>query len=153
MSSSSRKIWIGNIDVKATEYQLLKLVEPFGAIEHFDFVYSLNAQGQRVPRGFAFVTFEQAISAVKAIRQLDSLKVLSRHLRVKPATSNADPALKDLKRPRPGPSCTASSSASLSLGEKQAKIRAMEAKLKALQTNDLEFKVVTPTTHKSSKSS
>jgi RNA recognition motif-containing protein len=44
------KIWIGNIDTKLTEYQLLKIAEQFGVISSYDFLYNINDKGQRFPR-------------------------------------------------------------------------------------------------------
>jgi len=36
---SERRIWIGNIDVTLAEYAVLQLVQPFGELEKFDYVY------------------------------------------------------------------------------------------------------------------
>jgi hypothetical protein len=44
------KIWIGNIDTKLTEYQLLKIAEKFGVISSYDFLYNINDRGLRFPR-------------------------------------------------------------------------------------------------------
>ena len=44
------KIWIGNIDTKLTEFQLLKIAEQFGAISSYDFLYNINDKGLRFPR-------------------------------------------------------------------------------------------------------
>jgi hypothetical protein len=44
------KIWIGNIDTKLTEYQLLKIAEKFGVISSYDFLYNINDKGNRFPR-------------------------------------------------------------------------------------------------------
>ena len=72
------KIWIGNIDIKLTEFQLLKIVEKFGKIASYDFLYNINDRGGRTPRGYAFVTYKTAADAATAIQQLHKKKLLDR---------------------------------------------------------------------------
>ena len=80
-SSLKSTVWIGNIDSKATEAQVLKLVKPFGKVVKFDFIYSLK-DNERIPRGYAFVTYDNYVSADKAIRGLNGLQVLNKTLKV-----------------------------------------------------------------------
>ena len=128
---ASRKVWVGNLDPRVTEYQLLKLAEPFGAIEKLDFVYGLDHSGaNRVPRGFAFVAYKTPESALKAIRQLDGVKLLNRPLRVKPAKSAGGE-----KRPLKD-NDDKERDAKMAKMAKEDKIKAMEAKLKAMQEGD-----------------
>ena len=162
------KLWIGNLSPTTAEIQLLKLVEPFGAIASFDFVYSVNESGDRVPKGFAFVTYERPGDARAAMAKLDGVRVQGRPLRVKYATSDAVRGPLDrFNRKRAlekrlgggagtiaaiaGPS--SSSSSSLGAGSsKEDKIRAMEAKLKAMQADNLKLKIVPGSSKKSKKS-
>ena len=77
--SSQNKLWVGNIDSKLSEYQLLKLFEAFGKVTAFDFLYTMNTEkGSRTPRGYAFVTFESSDAAKKAIQQLNNKKINGR---------------------------------------------------------------------------
>ena len=125
------KIWLGNLDAKVSEFQVLKLAEHFGKIEKLDFVYGVSADGaKRTPKGYAFVTFESAASAQNAMRSLDGAKLLGRAIRAKPA--------KDAAKKRPSTSSEASTSKSKAA--KLDKIKAMEAKLKAMQ-KDEDFKL------------
>ena len=149
-TSLKSTIWIGNIDSKATEAQILKLVKPHGKVVKFDFIYShvSDSGSERIPRGYAFVTYDNYVSADTATRTLNGLQVLSKCLKVQISSSN---------------SCSSSSSSgssaslplslsmnldhnktdSISLTSKQNKIKAMEAKLKALERSD-EFKLAVP---------
>ena len=151
-SSLKSTIWIGNIDSKATEAQILKLVKPHGKVVKFDFIYThvSDSGGDRIPRGYAFVTYDNYVSADTATRTLNGLQVLSKCLKVQISSSN---------------SCSSSSSSgssaslplslsmnldqnnktdSISLTSKQRKIKAMEAKLKALERSGDEFKLAVP---------
>jgi len=141
------KIWIGNIDIKLTEFQLLKIVEKFGKIASYDFLYNINDRGGRTPRGYAFVTYETAADAATAIQQLHKKKLLNREVLVRYASAKGDPAQKITARLIPAAlkaGTSSSSISSLSDDEKQRKIRALEAKLKLMESTsgqNGEFKV------------
>ena len=82
MASNNTKIWIGNIDSKLSEYQLLKLIESAvsdsGQIDSFDFLYTMCAKGSRVPRGYAFVTVSTRAAAGLVIKQLNKMVINGR---------------------------------------------------------------------------
>ncbi|KAF2349171.1 RNA recognition motif domain [Trinorchestia longiramus] len=62
------------------------MVEKFGKLAEFDFLYQKSSGdkgGMGVPRGYAFVTYEDATSARSAQRTLDGLDVAGRRLAVK----------------------------------------------------------------------
>ena len=149
-SSLKSTVWIGNIDSKATEAQILKLVKPHGKVVKFDFIYShvTDTSSERIPRGYAFVTYDNYVSADKATRALNGVQVLSKCLKVQISSSN---------------SCSSSNSSNGSGGSlplslsmtldkktdskttKLSKIKAMEAKLKALERSDSdEFRLAVP---------
>ena len=150
MSSSSLKstIWIGSIDPKATEGQILKLVQPYGQVLKFDFIYQTSTEtNERIPRGYCFVTYDNYVSADAATRGLNGLKVLSKTLKAQISSSSSSSSSKK------------SLPISLSAGNvkktddlkstKNNKIKALEAKLKALEScKKDEFKVV-PSTSRS----
>ena len=77
-SDKNVKLWIGNLDTKLDEFQLLKILEQFGKISSFDFLYHLNDRGIRTPRGYAFVTYELVTSAMEAINVLHKKKILTK---------------------------------------------------------------------------
>jgi len=153
-SRDPRKVWLGNLDPSVAESQLLKLVEPFGRVDKFDFVYAVHPDtGARSPRGFAFVTYELPESAARAVNKLDGVTLVGRRLHAKPANSLNPSADVAAARKRKllvgglgggggggGGGCAPSKEMS-----KSAKIAAMEAKLRAMEagTSDT-FKVVVP---------
>ncbi len=160
-------IWIGNIDQRATESQVLKLVKPFGKILKFDFIYSSTAStGERVPRGFAFVTYDNYVSAGNAIQKLNGLQVCSKNLRVQTASSQAASSshIAMLSKKGGGGQLSAPLSLTVSLDSskkktsisgtaKESKIKALEAKLKALsRSSEGEFKPVVADNSKSKSS-
>ena len=159
-SSSSTKrlsptVWIGNISSKATEYQVLKLAEQVGKVHKFDFMYQIGSSGsgsavssQKVPRGYAFVTYSHYAMADEAIRTLNGRSLCGRAILVQPATSNSTDLNHD-KNTVPKSLSMSMKSASGSSMSKEDKIKAMEMKLKALEGGDSqEFKVVVPQTKK-----
>ena len=72
------KIWIGNVDTKLTEYQLLKVAEQFGKIASYDFLYNVSENGHRTPRGYSFITYSSPDSAAAAVKQLHRKRILNR---------------------------------------------------------------------------
>ncbi|XP_065363201.1 probable RNA-binding protein 18 [Calliphora vicina] len=142
-SSSSvleeRRIWVGNLDPRLNEYQLLKIVQKCGAIEKFDMLFHKGGPLQGQSRGYAFVTFAQPEGAIRALDKLNGHLVLNRPIAVRLAKNvNYD----DLERPKPKIEIPA-----LGTGKKEGKIskeeaiKAIEQKLKFLesQPDDLEF--------------
>ncbi|XP_053501144.1 probable RNA-binding protein 18 isoform X6 [Ictalurus furcatus] len=56
-SQEGHRLWIGNIDAKITEYHLVKLLEKFGQVEQFDFLFHKSGPLEGQPRGYCFVNF------------------------------------------------------------------------------------------------
>lgn len=126
------KIWIGNIDSKLTEYQLLKIAEQFGPISSYDFLYNINDKGRRCPRGYAFITYENSKSAADAVRELHKRKIMSKELMVRYASSKQDPVQKIGHTSVPA-ALRAGTKDELTETEKEKKIRLLEAKLRLLE--------------------
>ena len=84
-------IFIGNLDLKATEEQLRILFAGYGAVETVTIVKDRDT-GE--PRGFAFVEMPQAAEAQAAISSLDGVLLNKRALRVNEARPklHRDPA-------------------------------------------------------------
>ena len=140
-------MWLGNLEPSVAESQLLRLVEPFGRVDKFDFVYAVHPDtGARTPRGFAFVTYELPESAARAVKKLDGVKLVGRRLHAKPANSlnpSADVAAAR-KRRLLGGGDDGSRAPSKEMS-KSAKIAAMEAKLRAMEAGTSDpFKLVVP---------
>ncbi len=147
--SDPRKIYIGNLDPRrSSEYQLLRLTRPFGDIARLELVCGVDGAGRRVPRGYAFVTFKESSEAAAAIRGLNGATLNGKSLSVSRAKSTSSGSLevtprkltleesrKELKR-----------SGEESEETKQKKIRALEAKLMAIDSKKDEFKLALPST-------
>ncbi|KAK2489140.1 hypothetical protein MC885_007568 [Smutsia gigantea] len=51
------RLWIGNLDPKITEYHLLKLLQKFGTVKQFDFLFHKSGALEGQPRGYCFGFF------------------------------------------------------------------------------------------------
>ncbi|XP_076454595.1 putative RNA-binding protein 18 [Babylonia areolata] len=142
-SVNDRRLWIGNLDHRITEYVLLKLVQRFGKPERFDFMYHITGPEKGKPKGYCFVTYPSREEAEKAVRSLNGKLALSRRLAVHWA--------RDKYHNDPIPSCSSSlttkgpetkpESVPESSESTESKIRAIEAKLVAMQETQKDFGV------------
>ncbi|TNN71382.1 putative RNA-binding protein 18 [Liparis tanakae] len=57
VAHDGNRLWIGNIDPKITEYHLVKLLEKFGHVQQFDFLFHKSGPLEGQPRGYCFVNF------------------------------------------------------------------------------------------------
>ncbi|XP_072179897.1 uncharacterized protein [Diadema setosum] len=83
-----RRLWIGNLDERISEFCLLKLLQKYGKIEQFDFLFHKSGPNQGKPRGYCFVSFEKKTDAVHALHALDGKLALGKKLAVKWAHSH-----------------------------------------------------------------
>ena len=143
-SSLKSTIWIGNIDLKATEGQILKLVQPYGQVLKFDFIYQTSSDTlERVPRGYCFVTYDNYVSADSALRGLNGLKVHNKTLKVQISSSSAGSSSKKSLPPSLSAGSSKSNKSTKNTNQ-DSKIKALEAKLKALESKPDEFKLAVP---------
>ncbi|XP_005735388.1 putative RNA-binding protein 18 isoform X3 [Pundamilia nyererei] len=77
------RLWIGNIDPKITEYHLVKLLEKFGKVKQFDFLFHKSGPLEGQPRGYCFVNFSTREEAERAIQCLNGKLALSKKLVVR----------------------------------------------------------------------
>lgn len=132
----ARRIWVGNLDSRITEFQLLKLMQKCGAIEKFDMLFHKGGPMVGQSRGYAFVTFAQNEGATNALLKLDGTSVGNRSIAVRLAKNIK---YDETQKPKPRLDIPA-----LGTGKREEKvskteaIRAIEAKLKMLerQTDD-----------------
>eukprot|EP00092_Neocalanus_flemingeri_P029074 GFUD01031561.1.p1 GENE.GFUD01031561.1~~GFUD01031561.1.p1 ORF type:complete len:161 (-),score=47.62 GFUD01031561.1:85-567(-) len=134
------KVWVGNLPTKLTEYQLLKILDKFGTVSQYDFLYHISDSGRRTPRGYAFVTFSTLSSAEKAMASLNKTNVLGRELVVRLANPRTDPC-GSIRKVIPA-ALKAGSKESMTEPEKTRKIRELEDKLKRMErSSKSEFKI------------
>ncbi|KAG8447874.1 hypothetical protein GDO86_015112 [Hymenochirus boettgeri] len=131
------RLWIGNLDPKITEYHLLKLLQKFGNVKQFDFLFHKSGPLEGQPRGYCFVNFETKTEAERAIQCLNGKMALSKKLVVRWAhaqikrydTYKSEKVLPISLEPS---SSTEPTQSTLSVS---AKIKAIEAKLKMMAEN------------------
>eukprot|EP00794_Sanderia_malayensis_P018810 gene18810-20706_t len=120
---NENKIWIGNIDKRLTEYQLIQMLKQFGDIKKFEFLFHLHGPMKGEPRGYCFVEYENEQQSLKAIQLLNGKKVLSKSIIVdwaKPE-ENHDFSKKESKKAEPSKKLS-----------RDIKIQMLEAKLALL---------------------
>ncbi|XP_029512792.2 probable RNA-binding protein 18 isoform X1 [Oncorhynchus nerka] len=137
-SHEGHRLWIGNIDPKITEYHLVKLLEKFGKVKQFDFLFHKSGPLEGQPRGYCFVNFHTKEEAERAIHCLNGKLALSKKLVVRWAHAQVK-RFEGFRGDKNGPaSLEPSCSAELDLPTNlstSAKIRAIEAKLQMMEEN------------------
>lgn len=138
-TQDDRRIWVGNLDTRLTEFQLLKIVQKCGQIEKFDMLFHKNGPLIGQSRGYAFVTYKAAESTTKALHKLNGMYIGKKPLAVRLAKNlNYD----DLEKPKPRieiPAlCTRATDSVDSKLSKEDAIRAIEAKLNVLEKRTLD---------------
>ncbi|XP_070539289.1 probable RNA-binding protein 18 [Ptychodera flava] len=150
-SGGDNRLWIGNLDPRITEYQLLQILKRYGDIKELDFLFHKSGPNQGKPRGYCFVNYTTKEEAEKAMRSLDGKLALSKKLSVcwaQPHSKNSSDNIRGGKQKFPvclggqsgqvGSSKVAQAQKGMSA---DMKIKAIEAKLKSMEGNDDEFTV------------
>jgi len=131
------RLWIGNLDLRVTEYAMLKLLQRYDVkIESFDFIYHRAGPEKGQPRGYCFVTLSTPAEAAVIVSKLNGKMALSRRLVVKYAD------LQKRDRPAPPPDLSlgiippTSADVPKTVGlDVRGKIEAIEEKLKTMDEN------------------
>ncbi|KAK2174282.1 hypothetical protein NP493_813g01060, partial [Ridgeia piscesae] len=142
-----RRLWIGNLDTRITEFSLLKLLQSYGELEKFDFLYHKNGPDKGKPRGYCFVTFNNKKDAEKALKCLDGKSAMGRRLAVKPAHADT----KDDVLPKNKPTALSKTPVTAKDASINRKIQTIEAKLKQMEheaTSSQEPKTLTTQPHR-----
>lgn len=131
-----RRLWIGNLDPRVTEYNLLKLVQKHGAIEKFDLLFHRSGPLAGQPRGYAFVTYSAKEDAGKAKDILDGKMVGSKKIVVRWANNVSK---EELDKPKPEIAIPALAGAKNERKvSRETTIQAIEAKLKMMEHNSVD---------------
>lgn len=77
------KLFVGNLDARVREFDVLRLCEPFGKIVREQFLWHESGPRKGQPRGFCFVEFSTRKEAEDARRELDGRSLLGRPLTVR----------------------------------------------------------------------
>lgn len=126
-----KRLWVGNLDPRVDEYQLLKIIRVYGNIEKLDMLFHRSGPSVGKPRGYAFVTYKSKKDAIKAMNSLDGQLLGSRRICVKFAKNNVHDEEKT--KPELGiPVLAGPTSGESKLSIKTA-IQSIEAKLKLME--------------------
>ncbi|XP_023016116.1 probable RNA-binding protein 18 [Leptinotarsa decemlineata] len=126
-----RRLWIGNLDPRVTEYQLLKLVQKHGDIEKFDLIFHRNGPQAGLPRGYAFVTYIRKEDALSAKNALNNLHVGEKSIIVTWAHSMNNEEIEKPKEEIFIPALAISKEGKKA--DRVSQIQAIEAKLKLME--------------------
>lgn len=131
--TDDKRIWIGNLDNRLTEYHLVKVLKKYGNVKKFDFLFHKAGPLKGHPRGYCFVTYETKGQAQHALSCLHGKLMLSKTLVAKWA--NNVPS-EDLATKRPiqilgGPKKEQKQPTNVN-----SQISAIEAKLKAMEKDE-----------------
>ncbi|XP_018325116.1 probable RNA-binding protein 18 [Agrilus planipennis] len=127
-----KRLWLGNLDSRITEYQLIKMLQKYGTIEKFDLLFHRSGPLTGLPRGYAFVTFLNKEDAVKAKSGLNNKLLGTKCISVMWAhsLSKDEPEVKlkpDVKLP------VLAMAKQENKIDRESQIQAIEAKLKIMQ--------------------
>ncbi|XP_015747099.1 probable RNA-binding protein 18 isoform X1 [Python bivittatus] len=131
----------------SSRYHLLKLLQKFGKVKQFDFLFHKSGVLEGQPRGYCFVNFETKQEAEQAIHCLNGKLALSKklvvrwaHAQVKRYDQNKNEKILPISLEPSSSTETPQSNLSVS-----TKIKAIETKLKMMSENpDAEFPPAAP---------
>ncbi|XP_064457170.1 probable RNA-binding protein 18 [Ornithodoros turicata] len=128
--TDDKRIWIGNLDSRLTEFHLVKVLKKFGNVKKFDFLFHKSGPLRGHPRGYCFVTYETKAQAEEALRNIHGKQLLSKTMVAKWANTipNDDPVAR--KSGSQGGSSHKDRKAAENV---KSQIHAIEAKLKAME--------------------
>lgn len=130
-----RRLWIGNLDSRVTEYQLLKIAQKCGKIEKFDMLFHRSGPMAGYPRGYAFVTYDRQRDSETALEVLNGRLVGDKHMVVRWAKNVNRDEMEKTKPKIQIPALAGGSKAGPSGPvSQQTKIQALEAKLKMMES-------------------
>ncbi|XP_066603421.1 probable RNA-binding protein 18 isoform X2 [Prorops nasuta] len=138
-----RRLWVGNLDLRINEYQLLRIVQKYGNIEKFDLLFHRFGPQAGQPRGYAFVTYKRVEDAEVAKDALNNLRIGAKNMVVRYAHSVTET---ELEKPKQKIDIPALAGAKLDDNRisRETAIQAIEAKLKLMKECQEEFELNKP---------
>ncbi|XP_015118818.1 probable RNA-binding protein 18 [Diachasma alloeum] len=138
-----RRLWVGNLDLRINEFQLLKIVQTYGEIEKFDLLFHRSGPQAGQPRGYAFVTYTTVEAAVKAKEALNNAKLGSKNAVVRWAHTVSESEM-DKTKPKIDIPALAGAKKGDAKISRETTIQAIEAKLKLMNEVEEEFELNKP---------
>jgi RNA recognition motif-containing protein len=96
LPTNPNRIFIGNLPPTLSEFALLKLFQPFGKITALEYLFHKSGPLMGLPKGYAFVEYEDGEGAVHAIASMHGKKLAS-----KSSNNSNRPGERDKNKPRP----------------------------------------------------
>jgi RNA-binding protein 18 len=81
-SGASKRMFVGNLDMKVTEGHILKIFSKFGDVKAVQFLWHHSGPRRGQPRGYCFVEMTRLSETLAAIEALNGRKLKGRELRV-----------------------------------------------------------------------
>ncbi|XP_008545552.1 probable RNA-binding protein 18 [Microplitis demolitor] len=142
-SLEDRRLWVGNLDLRINEYQLLKIVQKYGKIEKFDLLFHRSGPQAGQPRGYAFVTYATVEDAEKAKGILHNAKIGCKNVIVRWAHTVSEVEIDKTKPLIDIPALSGAKKEDKKISREVA-IQAIEAKLKLMKECEEEFELNKP---------
>lgn len=79
----ANKLYIGNLDVRVTQYIILKLFKPFGRIVREEFMWHNSGARRGEPKGFCFVEYSTREEAERAKEAMNKKRISGREISVR----------------------------------------------------------------------
>ncbi|XP_078368134.1 nuclear cap-binding protein subunit 2-like isoform X1 [Oculina patagonica] len=130
--SNKLTLWIGNLDKRLSEYNLLKILQRFGEIKNFQLHFHKSGVREGEPC-YCFVEYKTFEEAENALHGLNGKLALSKHLTVNWARFKQTAYAEKKKEGGKSTMPSAGSSRS-SLNSCESKIKAIETKLKLMES-------------------
>ena len=132
-TTSQNKLWIGNLDKRLTEYNLLKIIQCCGEVENFEYLFHTVGPNKGEPRTYCFVEYKRIEDAECALRKLNGKIVLSRALRVRWAEETVkNDTHADISEKK----VDSAQNKTVDMLSNDDKIKAIEEKLKLMEQSD-----------------
>ncbi|XP_034950601.1 probable RNA-binding protein 18 [Chelonus insularis] len=138
-----KRLWVGNLDLRVNEYQLLKIVQKYGKIEKFDLLFHRSGPQAGQPRGYAFVTYAMLEDAEKAKKALHNARIGSKNIVVRWAHTVSETEMEKTKPKIDIPALAGAKKEDNKISRETA-IQAIEAKLKLMRECEDEFELNKP---------
>ena len=132
-TASQKKLWIGNLDKRLTEYNLLKIIQCYGEVENFQYLFHTVGPNKGEPRTYCFVEYKRREDAECALRKLNGKIVLSRSLRVRWAEETVK---NDKQADISEKKVDSAQKKTVDVLSNDDKIKAIEEKLKLMEQSD-----------------
>lgn len=127
------RLYVGNLDHRLTEYQVIKMFSPFGKICFEEFMWHRHGPRKGEPRGFAFIEFSKREEAENAKESMNGRLALGRPLVVRFVDGNSDTHSVEASQQSTKPNNPNISYMSSCTVSKSSKIAAIQNKLKSME--------------------